>query len=156
MLAKIAPHAALLVPHCQETYSLTLDELIAQGLAIVTGPYGALPDRVKDWGVGYICDYSVEGVKTKLSSIISEWERHLDMISRTASAPIVSVESEVERFGRMYVELSASCVVDGARLMSWLQPDLVEQRAGVPGAVRDLSAAVSERTRLFLNEYQSA
>lgn len=123
MLGEVSPHAALLVPRCQETYSVTLDELISHGLAIITGPHGALPDRVKDWGVGYVCDYSVEGIKVALTSIVSEWERHLEMISKTVGAPILSVESEVEQFGQMYVELSAGSTIDGAKLIRWLQPD---------------------------------
>jgi hypothetical protein len=156
MLGEIAPHAALLVPHCQETYSLTLDELISHGLAIITGPYGALPDRVKDWGVGYVCDYSVEGIQAALAAIVSEWARHLEMISKTVSAPILSVESEVEQFGRMYLELSADSAINGAELMRWLQPDLVEHRKGARGAVGDFLTVASEQTRRFMNEYQSA
>jgi glycosyltransferase involved in cell wall biosynthesis len=155
MLAGIAPHAAILLPHCQETYSLTLDELISRGVAVITGPFGALPERVLEWGVGYVCDYSVDGVKAVLQSMVSEWDKHLEIVSKTKIAPIRSAQAEVDHFGAQYKELGSSRPVRASALLEWLQPDLIRSKRTAKDAIKLFGKSAIIRAVKFVQHYET-
>jgi GT2 family glycosyltransferase len=123
-LADIGAHVSLLVPQCQETYSLTLDELVWSGLPVICSPFGALPERVKAWRVGYVSDNSITGMREILEQIMCQWDTHLEFFKNTQTAPIVSIEQEVRGYSEMYSQFSVGARAAPEKLIAFLQPDL--------------------------------
>jgi GT2 family glycosyltransferase/glycosyltransferase involved in cell wall biosynthesis len=123
-IEEIGAHVALLAPQCQETYSLTLDELIWSGLPVICSPFGALPERVAKWNVGYTFDNSLEGLRNVLGEIVRKWGRHADMFIRAQRIEIRSCKDEISDYAHMYEDAS-SMASDGAEaLIRFLQPEL--------------------------------
>lgn len=101
-VAKVEPHVALLAPQCQETYSLTLDEIVWTGVPVICSPFGALPERINRWRVGYVFDNTIEGIQEVLRGIARDWSTHTEMFDSARKAPIRSVTEEVSDCVLMY------------------------------------------------------
>jgi GT2 family glycosyltransferase len=126
-ISEIGAHVALLAPQCHETYSLTLDELVWSGIPVIVSPYGALPERVIGWGVGYVFNNSIDDLGRTLAEIVNDWDRHEELFTRTSAAEICSLEQEVQGYSSIYSALVTSgCAVSSNALVSYLQPDLCE------------------------------
>jgi hypothetical protein len=121
----IGPHAVLLAPQCQETYSVTLDEAVWNGVPVVCSPFGALAERVQEWGVGYVFDNTIMGLHETLRTILSDWDGYTAHCRRTHRAPIRSIGEEVAEYAGMYAEMAKGCSVVGDALARRFQPDLV-------------------------------
>lgn len=124
-IAEIAPHVVLLAPQCQETYSSTLDEAVWYGIPIMCSPFGALPERVEAWGVGYVFDNTVAGICSVLKQIVNNWDDYIRRRQATHVAPIRSVTAEAHELAGLYGALSADVELQGDALVRFLQPDLV-------------------------------
>lgn len=155
---EIGAHVALLAPQCHETYSLTLDDLVWSGVPVICSPFGALPERVIDWGVGYVFDNSVEDLRRVLSSIVNRWEHHMALFRQTATAPIRSLEEEVQEYSCIYSSLvSPVSAVASQALMSFLQPDLCGYLGFNPGRVmRRVQRSMSDNLRKLLASSETA
>lgn len=135
-LNEIGAHVALLAPQCHETYSLTLDELVWNGIPVIVSPFGALPERVIAWGIGYVFDNSIEDLRRVFGEILNRWEQHIDLFKRTATADIRDLEQEVFGYCSMYSGLvKPGRSVCGRALTSYLQPDLFGLDKFNPGRI---------------------
>ena len=124
-MAEIGAHVVLLAPQCQETYSITLDEAVWSGLPVICSPFGALPERVTGWGIGYVFDNTVPGLHAILHEILTDWPGYVTRCERTHVAPIRPVSSEVAGCSAVYRELSHGSVIQGDALVRFVQPDMV-------------------------------
>jgi glycosyltransferase involved in cell wall biosynthesis len=156
MIAEIGAHIALLAPQCQETYSLTLDELLWSGLPIVCSPFGALPERVEGWNVGYVFDNSIEGLRTVLCKVVGDWAHHVKMFARTHEAPIRSSVDEVSDYVEMYKHNAPVAPYDSEALVRFLQPDLCRDVgcSRMRGAYT-VKKLVASQIKKFLSEGES-
>lgn len=156
-LAEIGAHIALLVPQCQETYSITLDEVVWSGMPVLCSPYGALPERVEKWKVGYVGDNSISGVRGTLERIVKNWKSHQEVFARTHEAPIISVAEEVSRHASMYAALCGGSKVSPDALIRFLQPDLCSHSTYSPKmVVSRVKREVAWRIRYMLAEGEGA
>ncbi len=104
-LSEIGAHVALLAPQCQETYSITLDEIVWCGLPVICSPFGALPERVNAWGVGYVFDNTIQGLRDTMRHIIGDWGDFMKRMAMTHRAPIRNVSEVQVVYSARYEEL---------------------------------------------------
>jgi hypothetical protein len=91
---------------------------------VICSPFGALPERVAKWNVGYTFDNSLEGLRNVLGEIVRKWGRHADMFIRAQRIEIRSCKDEISDYAHMYEDAS-SMASDGAEaLIRFLQPEL--------------------------------
>jgi glycosyltransferase involved in cell wall biosynthesis len=155
-LAEIGAHVALLAPQCQETYSITLDEVVWSGLPVICSPYGALPERIQAWKVGYVGDNSIEGLRELLGRIANDWNAHKEVFSRTHQAPIVSVADEVATCSSIYRQLGSASTVPPDLLVRFLQPDLCWESPYSPRRLaRRVKRTLARRIRYMLAESEA-
>jgi glycosyltransferase involved in cell wall biosynthesis len=139
-ISEIGAHVALVAPQCHETYSLTLDELVWSGIPVIVSPYGALPERVVSWGVGYVFNNSIDDLRRTLAEIVNDWNRHAELFTRTSAAEIYSLEQEVQGYSSMYSSFFTSGrTVFGKALVSYLQPDLCESSPLNPARIFNIA-----------------
>ena len=146
---EIGPHAVLLAPQCQETYSVTLDEAVWNGVPVICSPFGALAERVQEWGVGYVFDNSITGLHETLRTILLDWDGYTAHCRRAQRAPIRSIGEEVAEYAGMYAEMAKGCSVVGDALVRRFQPDLV----GPPA--RSKKSAIRRWVANKLNELEA-
>jgi glycosyltransferase involved in cell wall biosynthesis len=127
-IAEIAPHVVLLAPQCHETYSSTLDEAVWCGIPIICSPFGALPERVEAWGVGYVFDNTVAGIFSVFKQVVYDWNDYIRRREATHIAPIRLAMDEANELGSLYGALSADVNLQWDALVRFLQPDLVGPR----------------------------
>ena len=155
-LAEIGAHVALLAPQCQETYSITLDEVVWSGLPVICSPYGALPERIEEWKVGYVSDNSIGGLRDILGHIVKDWNAHKEVFARTQQAPIVSVADEVATYAAIYKRLGGASKVSPDSLVRFLQPDLCWQSPYSPMRLaRRAKRTLARRIRYMLAESEA-
>jgi len=127
MILQYAPHAAVLVPQCQETYSITLDELVWCGVPMVVTPFGALPERVRAWGVGLVSDNSVSGILQGLDALVQDGSKYRQYRQAAVEAPILTIDEEIAEYTSLYQELEDGSRAEGGALMRFLQAELCEK-----------------------------
>ena len=155
-LAEIGAHVALLAPQCQETYSITLDEVVWSGLPVICSPYGALPERIEEWKVGYVSDNSIGGLRDILGRIVKDWNAHKEVFARTQQAPIGSVADEVATYAAIYKRLGGASKVSPDSLVRFLQPDLCWQSPYSPMRLaRRAKRTLARRIRYMLAESEA-
>jgi GT2 family glycosyltransferase/glycosyltransferase involved in cell wall biosynthesis len=126
MLDTIGPHVALLLPQCQETYSVTLDELAWCGLPVLVNEFGALPERVRRWKSGIVIENSVSGVFTALTKMVSSWPEYELMFKGARNATVFPIEKEHAAYLSLYRQLTECKNADSATLIKFLYPDINE------------------------------
>lgn len=126
-ISEIGAHVAILAPQCHETYSLTLDELVWSGIPVIVSPFGALPERVISWRVGYVFDNSIADLRRILGDTINLWDQHVELFKRTLAADIGCQAEEVNGYSSIYsVLVKSGQYLSCKALVSYLQPDLCE------------------------------
>ena len=134
---------------------MTLDEVVWSGLPVICSPFGALPERVEAWRVGYVFDNSLDGIREVLARIVGEWALHLEKFSRTHDAPIISVNDEVLEYVPMYERSLGSRKVDSEGLVRFLQPDLCTEYRSVKEMLRRGKINAVRRIKFMLSESES-
>jgi GT2 family glycosyltransferase len=72
LLARLAPDAALLLPSVAETFSYTLSELRALGIAVIATRVGALAERIDDGIDGFLAEPDAAAVVTRVAALAAD------------------------------------------------------------------------------------
>lgn len=129
-VASISPHLALLLPQCQETYSITFDEIIWCGVPVIVSPFGAPQERVKNWDVGIDCENSDNGVLKAIEKMVNEEENYSRYLTNAKYAPIINLSDEASLYRKLYEELAPDKNGSDDALLMFLQPNLCSSRHG--------------------------
>jgi len=102
-IRKISAHIVLILSICPETYSLTLDEAWNAGIPALVTPFGALPERVKASGAGWVLsDLKPETVIAELNKITGDWGVYERAYKALNNTKIISVEDEAKNYKDLY------------------------------------------------------
>jgi glycosyltransferase involved in cell wall biosynthesis len=121
---EISPHTAILLPQCQETYSITLDELIWAGIPVIVSSYGALSERVRGWSVGYVVESTIEAIREQLTYVVEHWSEHKQIFYKARETYILTSKEEAQCYHKLYQELYPQTLIAPNALSDFLTPSL--------------------------------
>lgn len=147
LLARIAPHAALLASVVPETFSYTLSELWNLGIPPLATDHGAFRDRIVHGDGGYLFAPDADSLVALVRVLHEEPGRLTDLASRLASRPPEpSAADMVAAYGPLLpqgVRPAARFAVGIGRQTGLSEPyrHLTEAYARLSGAYEDLRRA---------------
>ena len=84
-----------------------MDEVLACGIPVITTPIGAIQERVKDFGVGWITQsFSADSILDILLHIKDNFSEYITVRNHVKSYPIVSYEEMAKEYLGIYNKIS--------------------------------------------------
>jgi glycosyltransferase involved in cell wall biosynthesis len=102
-ISRIAPDLAVLMPACHETFSYVLSELMIAGLPVLVNELGAVAERVRAHGAGWVVG-SVDDAVQKIAELVRAPDLLRPVAEHLRGLRHMSLEEDSEAHRRAYVD----------------------------------------------------